>query len=107
MSYDINSLLNYYKYPMNNWQYVGDVMEQTVDALDDVSKLEDLECNNAELLSLLPCEDELDEELDMLTDALGMKKCDMIEQIKDVRLRLKLKAESYERTRETAEKDYT
>ena len=107
MSYDTNSLLNFYKYPNDNWQYVSDVVDQTIQALEDISKLEDLECNNSELFSLLPCEDELDEEVDILTDILDMKKDDMIENIKDVITRLKAKSEGYERTREMAEKDYT
>lgn len=106
MAYDINSLLNFYKYPEANWQYVSDVVDQTIEALEDVATVEKLEINNSELFSLLPEEDEFDEEIDMLNEALDMKKCDMVEQIKDVIELLKAKSEGYERTREFAEKDY-
>ena len=106
MSYDINRLLNFYKYPNDNWQYVEDVVDQTVEALESIGDVEVLEVSNSELFSLLPCEDEFDEEIDILTDALDMKKDDMIENIKDVINLLKAKSEGYERTREMAEADY-
>ena len=105
---NIPKLINFYKYPMDNHQYIhGDITLATVEALESIGDVDDLKCNNAELFSLLPCEDEFDEEIDILTDVLDMKKDDMIENIKDVINRLKAKSEGYERTREMAEVDYT
>lgn len=105
---DIPKLIDFYKYPVDNHQYIHeDITLVTVEALESIDYVEDLECNNAELFSLLPCEDELDEEIDILTDVLDMKKDDMIENIKDVINRLKAKSEGYERIREMAEADYT
>lgn len=105
---DIPKLINFYKYPMDNHQYIHeDITLATVEALESIDDVEELEIHNSELFSLLPCEDELDEEIDILTDSLDMKKDDMIKQIKDVITRLKAKSEGYERTREMAEEDYT
>lgn len=107
MAYDIKSLLNFYKYPEANWQYVSDVVDQTIEALEDVATVEKLEVNNSELFSLLPEEDEFDEEIDMLNEALESDDDEAIKGlIETVRDRLLLKGESYERTREFAEKDY-
>lgn len=104
---NIPKLINFYKYPMDNHQYIhDDITLATVEALESIGDVEELEVNNSELFSLLPCEDELDEEIDILTDALDMNKDDMIENIKDVITRLKAKSEGYERTREMAEADY-
>lgn len=105
---DIPKLINFYRYPMDNYQYIHeDITLATIEALESIGDVEELEVNNSELFSLLPCEDELDEEIDILTDALDMNKDDMIENIKDVITRLKAKSEGYERTREMAEADYT
>ena len=105
---NIPKLINFYKYPIDNHQYIHeDITLATVDALESIGDVEELEINNSELFSLLPCEDEFDEEIDILTDALDMKKDDMIGNIKNVISRLKAKSEGYERTREMAEADYT
>ena len=85
MAYDIDKLIEFYNFPLlQHPYYYGDVMRDTIDALEDARTNEANTSMLPEILAQLPEEDELCEIIDTLTDALNMKKEDMRDQIKKV-----------------------
>ena len=85
MAYDIDKLIEFYNFPLLQCPYYhGDVTRDTIDALEDARTNEANMSMLPEILAQLPEEDELCEIIDMLTDALDMKKEDMRDQIKKV-----------------------
>lgn len=85
MAYDIDKLIEFYNFPLLQCPYYhGDVTRDTIDALEDARTNEANLSMLPEILAQLPEEDELCEIIDMLTDALDMKKEDMRDQIKKV-----------------------
>lgn len=81
---DLSKLIQFYENPVETAIYYhGDIINDTLDALRDLSARCDEGCNE-EAMSQLPEEDELCEIIDTLTDALEMNKSDMTSQIRRV-----------------------
>lgn len=83
--YDIDRLINYYEFPsLNAPYYHGDVMVDTIDALNELKVAESTISMIPEILAQLPEEDEMSEILEMLNQALKLNKAEMITQLKEV-----------------------
>lgn len=103
MTYDLEKLIEFHRYPVETCIYYhGDIQRDTIDALESLNQAEMKVSMIDEALAQLPEEDELAEILDSLTDALDMKKEDMIEQIKKTLLLIEQKQEEMNQRAEHA-----
>lgn len=81
----LSTLIDFHRYPIQCWKYHhGDVVADTIAALEELRALEDKVDVSDEVLSQLPDEDELSDIIDTLKDTLEMNKAEMIECIHDV-----------------------
>jgi hypothetical protein len=104
---DVKRLIDCFKYPeMCAGNYHGDISYDTVTALLMVDGIDQLNDDKDELFALLPGGDELDDVVDILTDAVEMNKPEMIDAIKRCIDILNLKADAYVRTQEYADKTH-
>lgn len=81
----LSTLIDFHRYPMQCFKYHhGDMVLDTIDALEKLRSIEDTIDVSDEVLAQLPAEDELVEIIDTLKDALEMNKPEMIERIQEV-----------------------
>lgn len=108
MAIDILQMINCYRCPLPFMtMYQGDIVQDTIEALEDLETLVDNEgIDVGEVFDRLPEHDDLDEVIDVLESALEMDEPEMIAEIIKAIDLIVVKSKGYALTRQEIQEEY-